>query len=242
MHSPSSYQTVLTQIPESADWPALAQRVLQQTFRTNFEAPGFSLVSFAMPISSEAFRACLIELKIALDALFFAQTGRHLVFRSLARFNQQNTTKFHLDGGPEESFLMLGYEPSDVPSSLAFADFTLVAWTMGIEPAAFIRDHNPMFASGAQLLEGAITPLKPFDPKIANIVVINNGSLPFDKNGRNLLGVMHQATIASPEESKRRIINSTMLRPAATLDEEEVTPEQLRDYVTTSHISGPVAY
>jgi hypothetical protein len=53
---------------------------------------------------------------------------------------------------------------------------------------------------------------------------------------------MHQATIASPEESKRRIINSTMLRPAATLDEEEVTPEQLRDYVTTSHISGPVAY
>jgi len=43
-------------------------------------------------------------------------------FRSLARFDQQETTKFHLDGAPEQSMLVLGYEPSRVQSRLPTAD------------------------------------------------------------------------------------------------------------------------
>ena len=160
----------------------------------------------------------------------------------MARFNQQNTTKFHLDGAPEESFLMLGYEASEVECTLAIADYTLAAWKLGITPAAFVRDHNPMYATGARLLEGTITPLTAFDPGRANILVINNSCLPYVEHGQNLLGVMHQATIAKPDPAKRRIINSTMMRSAASIAEESLTLAQQQAYVVTSEISGSSAY
>jgi hypothetical protein len=237
MHPPSSYHLVLSEVPNLP----VAARVIEQTFRTRFDEPGFSLLSFEIPITSEKLRAAMVELKQHLHALFFVWTGRHLVYQAMARFDQQTTTKFHLDGGPAESFLMLGYEPSEVVSVIAMADYTLAAWKMGIEPAAFVADHNPMYVAGAKLLEGTITPLA-FDARQANILVVNNSCLPFDAGGKNLLGVMHQATIAHPDPTKRRIINSTMIRTAASLGEEVLTPDQQQDYVTTTHISGPTAY
>lgn len=213
-----------------------------QTFRTDFSAPGFSLLSFALPITSEALRAGMIEVKQNLDALHFGRAGKHLVYQSMTRFNQHNTTKFHLDGAPEESFLMLGYEPSEVACTLAMADYTLAAWKHGITPAALVRDHNPMYASGARLLEGTITPLTAFDPGRASILAINNSCLPYAQDGQNLLGVMHQATIPNPDNTKLRIINSTMIRIAASLSEEVLAPAQQQAFATTSEISGPSDY
>lgn len=184
----------------------------------------------------------MLTLKQALDALLLARTGRRLVYQSMARFDQQTTTKFHLDGGPAESFLMLGYEASEVPSRLAMADYTLASWRLGIEPATFVSDHNPMYAANASLLEGTITPLDVFDPGQANLVIINNSCLPYDGTGLQQLGVMHQASIPVPDPTRRRIINSTMLCTATRLDEEAMTPTQQQEYVTTTHISGPTAY
>jgi hypothetical protein len=237
MHPPSAYHTVLSGPP---DLP-IAARVIEQTFRTRFDEPGFSLLSFAIPVASENLRAAMLELKQCLHTLFLVWTGRHLVYQSMARFDQQTTTKFHLDGGPPESFLMLGYEPSEVASAIAMADYSLAAWKMGIEPAEFVADYNPMYATGAKLLEGTITPLA-FDARQANILVVNNSCLPFDASAKNLLGVMHQATIAHSDPTKRRIINSTMIRTAPRLVDEALTPEQQQDYVTTMQISGPTAY
>lgn len=235
MHPSSAYQIV---VARKFDPVSTAQAVFQQTFRTTFDQPGFSLLSFRMPIKSEELRACMAVLKQQLDGLLHARTGRHLIYQSMARFDQQNTTKFHLDGAPPGAFLMLGYEASEVSSALAMADFTLASWKLGITPSAFVRDHNPMYASGAKLLEGTITPLAAFDHRRDNILVINNSCLPFDPHGQNLLGVMHQATMV-PNASKCRIINSTMLHVSATLADEALTPAQQQDYVMTTHISGP---
>jgi hypothetical protein len=242
MHLPSAYFTHLPHAPNPSEWSRVAESVYAQTFRSDLTAPGFSLLSFAVPISSEELRARMIELKRALSAMLFTRTGKFLVYQSMARFNQQNTTKFHVDGAPEESFLMLGYEPSEVASTLAMADYTLAAWKHGITPAALVSDHNPMYASGARLLQGTITPLTAFDPGRANILVINNSSLPYAEDGRNLLGVMHQATIPKLDAKKNRIINSTMMRTAASLAEEALTPEKQQAYVTTAEVSGPSAY
>ena len=239
MHPSATYHTF---IADSSDAPELAKRVFAQTFRTDFTAPGFSLLTFAGPITSQELRAYMVALKQELDAIVHARSGKRLVYQSMARFNQQVTTKFHLDGAPAEAFLMLGYEPSEVASSLAMADYSLAAWKLGITPAEFVRDHNPMYASGARLLEGAITPLASFDSSQSNILVINNSCLPFDEAKMNLLGVMHQATIPQPDAAKNRIINSTMLRIAASLNEEAVTAAQQQDYIATSAISGPSAY
>ena len=45
----------------------------------------------------------------------------------MGRFDSQTTTKFHLDGAPDEAFLMLGYEASPVRSELAIADYSKAA-------------------------------------------------------------------------------------------------------------------
>jgi len=238
MHPPSAYHLLVPHLPDASKWQTLAQEIFRQTFRTRFDAPGFSLLSFAIGITSESLRAGMVELKQALDILFHEETGRYLVYQSMARFDQQVTTKFHLDGGPPESFLMLGYEPSEVHSSLAMADYTLAAWKLGIEPAAFVRDHNPMYASGAKLLEGTITALSGFDPRRATILVINNSCVPYDERGRHLLGVMHQATIPYPDSAKQRIVNSTMFRPAVSVDEEALSPKQQQEYIITEQISS----
>jgi hypothetical protein len=242
MHPPSSYHTVTSEIPNATEQLRLAEIIHAQTFRYDLNAPGFSLLSFACSISSEQMRGCMVDLKRALDALHHARAGKRLVYLSMARFDQQTTTKFHLDGAPPESFLMLGYEPSEVDCELAMADFSLASWKLGIEPARFIEVHNPMYASGAKLLEGTITPLTDFDPSIANILVINNSSQAFDGTGKNLLGVMHQATIPHPDPSRRRIINSTMIGCADDISQETVPPSKQTDYVATTHVSGPVGY
>jgi hypothetical protein len=183
-------------------------------------------------------RRLLVGLKTRLDALLWARWGKRLVYRSMARFDQQVTTKFHLDGGPAESFLMLGYEPSDVESTLAMADYSRASWELGIEPGRFLTDLNPMFSGGTRLLEPFVTPVAAFDHRRANVLVVNNSSLPFDVSGRNLVGVMHQATIARPDPDKRRVINSTMLFAAPSVEDEEVGVRQQADFVVTSRISG----
>lgn len=38
--------------------------------------------------------------------------GISMDYFSLARVDQKNTTKIHLDGAPPKSILILGYEPS----------------------------------------------------------------------------------------------------------------------------------
>ena len=70
----------------------------------------------------------------------------------MARFDQQETTKFHLDGAPEQSMLMLGYEPSRVVSRLFLADYTRAASDLGITPQLFLTEFNPMYRAEIEKL------------------------------------------------------------------------------------------
>jgi hypothetical protein len=180
----------------------------------------------------------MVCLKEELGRLVQEMTGRALVYRSMARFDQQVTTKFHLDGGPDESLLMLGYESSQVQSQLAMADFTMAAMKLGITPAQFVIDHNPMFTAGASLLEPYVTGLTDFDPAAAHILVINNSCRPVDRAGKNLLGVMHQAIIPHPDPSRTRVVNSTMMRLSDDPCEEDVSPARQADFLVTNEVSG----
>jgi hypothetical protein len=238
LYPASAYHTVLTGLPAASDLSELAKRLFAQTVRFDFQKPGFSLVTFSTSVSSTDLRRCMVSLKQELSRQFFEHDGRRLVYRSMARFDQQVTTKFHRDGGPDESFLMLGYEPSDVPSMLALADYTRAAHELKIDPKSFERDHNPMYRAGEERLGGYITRLEVFDPSQANILFINNSCLPFREDRTQSLGVMHQATIPNPDSSMHRIINSTMLRTAANLEDEEVAKELQAEYITTTRVSG----
>ena len=102
----------------------IAEAVYRRVFRTDFTQPGFALINLGPDCGSETQRQLMIDLKNEFDRLERRYRGRELVYQSLTRFDQQVTTKPHRDGGPDESILMLGYEPSLIESRLEMSDYT----------------------------------------------------------------------------------------------------------------------
>ena len=240
MFPESAYWTDLSGILDAIGCATLAGRLFPQVFRRDFSAPGFALVRLGPAVGSTDLRRLMLNLKAELDRLFHRLTGRRLVHRSLARFDQQETTKFHLDGAADESFLMLGYEPSAVRAELAIADYTKAAFDHGVEPRRFLHEFNPMFARGERLLAPYVTRLTPFDPSAAQLLLVNNSTLPFREDRSNQLGVMHQATIPEKVPGASRVVNSTMIETAAEPDDGPEARAAAETFVTTQAVAGRV--
>ena len=215
----------------------IASHVYGDVFRRDFMGLGFALIQFDDVPASSAFRRHMIALHRELDSLVLAARGERLRFQSLARFDQQTTTKFHLDGGPDESILMLGYEPTGVKSSVALADYTRAAHDLGLSPQEFMDRHNPMFGPGEKLLANYIHPLTEFDAARFQIVFINNSRLPWTSNCEHSLGVLHQATILNPDPGQSRVINSTMLAVVPPNASEVVTEHDMNHFATTNDVA-----
>jgi len=202
-------------------------------FRRNFMAPGAALLSFSGHLGSQELRRFMVGLKQALGEAYRRQTGRHLAYLTLARFNQQVTSKFHLDGSPDEAYLMLGYEPTEVQSTVAIADYTRAAHDWGIDPKTLLSDLNPMFPGHERRLLPYVTQLERFAPGKAQVLVLNNSSLPYREGGDNFLGVMHQVTIVTPRPDRNRIVNSTMIGAVTAIEEEPLGEDLQRGFVET---------
>ncbi len=143
-----------SELPNSSQ--QLAREIYDRVCRTDFSAPGFCLVTVEGCSDSVLFRQLMVDLKEAMSQIHL-RTGNRLGYLSAGRFDQQVTTKFHLDGGPPECFLMLGYEPSSVESKVEIADYSRCASDLGLTPQEFLERHNPMFQSGYDLLRPYIT-------------------------------------------------------------------------------------
>jgi hypothetical protein len=237
------YFTRIADPLNASDLQMVASRAFSQSFRRDLSWSGFSLITFDHAISSTGLRGLMLGLKDELAQRWFAETGRHLVYRSLARFDQQVTTKFHQDGSPREAILMLGYEPTEVTSSLAMADLARVAHGHGLSPQDYLDRFNPMLKVHESRLEKYITKLACFDVSKSHLLLINNSTLPFTEAIANLCGVFHQATILAPDATKSRIINSIMLTVAENLTEETVTRDDLAKFLITTTVAGkPTPY
>jgi hypothetical protein len=238
MYPASSYFTTLDTIPPPDALARLAARVFGQVFRRDFQAPGVALISLGPSLSSTKLRQLMVRLKESLDKPYRAATGRRLTYLSLGRFDQQATTKFHLDGSPDEAYLMLGYEPTAVDSRLAVADYTRAAYDLGIEPKRLLADFNPLYAEHERRLSPYVTELREFDPMTWQIVLLNNSSLPYQPRGANMLGVMHRSVVVNPLPGERRIVNSTMIVPAELAADEPLDQSTRRAFVVTRELAG----
>ena len=210
------------------------EQVYDLVWRFDFGAPGFVVLDIPPGPDSHVLRAWMLRLKLGLSDTGVRRGRGAFAFRSLSRFDQQVTTKFHLDGAPDQSLLILGYEPSEVKSRLFLADYSRAAFDQGITPLQFLQDFNPMYKTGEDLLREYVTELPSPALGHSRIVAINNSALPFSEARTNSLGVFHKATIDSPDSTKRRIINSTML---ALEEQDTVDRAQQHEYVTTDKIS-----
>jgi hypothetical protein len=216
------------------DVRAAAADIYHRTCRTDFDEPGFCLLNVGDATDSIAFRRLMVELKQSMAAIHEERTGQTLAYLSAARFDQQTTTKLHRDGGPEECFLMLGYEPSEVDGELQIADYTRCAFDLGLTPQEFLARHNPMFRAGYAILEPYITRIPCFSRRDYQIVCVNNSSAAFSRTNSQWQGTLHTATILTPDESLRRVVNSTMIAPAPLGTRDQIDESQLQQFLQSS--------
>jgi hypothetical protein len=220
----------------AGDFDSLADVVYRRVCRTTFDQPGFCLLNAGPKLDSPGFRRLMVELKQALAELHAARTGHALVYLSAARFDQQETTRLHLDGGPEECFLMLGYEPSEVDAELAIADYSKCAFDLGMTPKEFLARHNPMFRAGHELLVPYLTRIPCFSRTNYQIVCINNSYAPFSATDSKWQGTLHTASILLPDENQRRVINSTMIANLPSGSTDAISAGQLEEFQTTAAV------
>ena len=176
----------------------------------------------------------MVSLKRQLQAVHQSRRRLDLVFLSAARFDQQTTTKLHRDGGPDECFLMLGYELSEVRSEVVLADYSRCARDMQITPAEFLEQHNPMFGPGAELLRPYVTRVEGFSNEAAQVLLINNSAAAMSEDKTTWQGVLHTATVHNACDEKRRMVNSMMVASVLPGAAEPVSPVEQDEFITTT--------
>jgi hypothetical protein len=180
----------------------VAEVVFRRVWRTSLSEPGFALLRFAREVSSRGLRRAMVGLVTAFPVEFVPER--------FGRFDQQVSSKFHRDGAPPASLLVLGYEPTAVRSRFWIADSSAAAAHAALSLKDYLAAHNPMFPAGEERLGAFVTELDlPHGESF--VVVVNNSLLPFD--GANPLGVLHKAVIPSPDPRGRRVINSIGFTP-----------------------------
>ena len=125
---------------------------------------------------------------------------------------------------------MLGYEPTEIESELSIADYTKCAFDLGLIPDQFLEKHNPMFQDGVEVLRPYTTRISCFSNTQFQIVIINNSSAGFSKNDPHWQGTLHTAKILTPDHSKTRVINSTMMAPESAENGANI---DLKKFLTT---------
>jgi hypothetical protein len=219
---------------ESRDVESLAAELYRRTCRVDFDQPGVCVLELGPAIDSVGCRGLMVDLKRAMARIHEATTGRTLIYLSATRFDQQETTRPHLDGGPEECLLMLGYEPTAIESELEIFDYARCAFDHGLSPQEFMAAHNPMFEAGQEILRPYAMRVPCFSRTEHRIVCINNSSAAWSESEPAWQGVLHTATIPAPDESERRVVDSTMIAPAPPGTPDAVDDDALDDFVTSS--------
>jgi hypothetical protein len=205
--------------------------MFRQTCRVGFGESGFALLSLGSVGESAGLRRMMLETLDELSRLSGDRFGRRLVALSMSRFNQQASTKPHRDGGPPQSLLLLGYEPTPVRSEIRIADYSRCARDLGLTPLEFLDRHNPMFHASDNRLREYTTLVREFDPEQYQILLINNSSCALGEGDPAWLGVLHQATIPHPREDALRVVNSIHLTPESSGMDQPITTDERNQFL-----------
>lgn len=182
--------------------------IFDQVWRDSIDTGSGYYLLDAGVLSSQALRKRMFEIKDMFNE--FQPFGIY----SLTRFDQQETTRFHQDGGPDFNILILGYEPSNVRSRLYIADHVRAANASSVTTQHIISEA---MYGGEDFLVGHIMKLPYFKADHSYILIINNSKE---------LGVMHKAIIdKNPKEL--RIVNSIMLN----LGKDEISEKEQQQFL-----------
>jgi hypothetical protein len=197
---PESAYRLDVPVPLPGDLSGLSVAVFRLVWRTTLDQPGFALIRFGGPLDSFAQRRFLLDLAAALPLPFVPER--------LGRFDQQVSSRFHRDGAPPASLLLLGYEASRVRSRVFAADAERASAAAGLPVNEYLASHHPLTPLGEARLWPVATELAvPVNESF--VVVLNNSLLP--PGPARVLGVLHKAEVPDPDPAARRVINSVGL-------------------------------
>jgi hypothetical protein len=215
------------------DVESLIDFAYPKVFRTDFAHPGFAVLDFGKNVSSEALREKMIQIKKGFNDHLVRERRKQLIYHWLGRFDQQESTIFHRDNAPDQSILMLGYEPTKVKSKLFLGDYLQLIDGLQLSIGQYYDQYNPMIAENEDLLQPYITEVKNFGEDTFKIVILNNSDSIHPEATK---GLFHKATMVSPDPHESRIVNSVMLA-FADLDYVENSFEQEQEFISTNHVS-----
>jgi hypothetical protein len=174
------------------------QEIFNKVWRSDTSQPGFYVID-AGKVDSRTLREQMVRIKEEFSKFV------PFYYSWLMRFDQQVTTKFHRDGGPEENLLILGYEPSEVHSNLYIGDYL-------------------EFGVGQEMPQDKITKVPDFEEGHSYIVIMNNSKQ---------LGIWHKGEILKPDPNKSRFINSMQLGKGerAASDDIAVHPQVVEKWI-----------
>jgi len=209
-------------------------KVYSNVFRKNHKHPGFSVLTFNKGISSRELRAIMVSLKESLSARCRSKFKMELDYFWLTRFDQQQTTKFHRDNAPTDSFLLLGYEPTTIESKLLIADYHQFISDYDIPIEKYYELYNPIFKTGEKRLNPYITAMNGLDKNASHIVIINNSDL----ESQLSYGVLHKAEILTENQNQSRVVNSMMLYLKSTDESYHLSKKDVSQFLETDRIEG----
>jgi hypothetical protein len=231
------YSIVLGNPIFQSDLRDIAERVATLVFRRDFSQPGFALLDLGVERTPRRFRAILINLMAALNEVYQERFGRRLIYLSLGRFDQQATTRAHRDGAPDESILVLGYEPTAIASRLSLLDYTRCARERGMTPREFLDRLNPAFGDNEALLRDYTIEVAGFQPAHYQVLVINNSSAPWENRGHGMLGVLHKAVMLGQAAGQCRHVNSLTLTTAELSEQAGRTVAEVQAFVESAAVA-----
>jgi hypothetical protein len=189
-----------------------AVALFPRVWRNTPTEPGWAVMVPDVPVGSFTLRRKMVRVLTELSAEAERAGLPPFVIERLGRFDQQVSTRFHRDGGPDESLLILGSEPSEVVSRFFVADAARAAEAIGMGVNAFLAANNPLRPAGEAALAEVTTEVRwPADR--GAIVVVNNSLFPDGEPGRSL-GLLHRGLIDHPDPTATRVINSLGAMPA----------------------------
>lgn len=223
--------------PKALESPELIQQKLvsiyEGVFRTSTLPLGYCFLDFGAIIDSRTLRQTMVDIKEGLSSLCKARLKQQLNYQSLGRFDHQHTSQFHRDTAPSHSFLMLGYEPTEVYSKVYVADYSRYLEDKHMPMLEYFEgDLDQNTANHSEDLEPYVTEIKPFYKKHFRLLILNN-SKAFDVK---TYGVFHRGKIPHKHEIQHRIINYMMLNLCELGTDENYRPEDVMDFLNTEAV------
>jgi len=208
--------------------------IYEAVFRGSTHQPGFYFQDFGNKIDSPTFRKIMIELKQGLSNICELRLNKQLNYQGIGRFNHQHSSRFHRDSAHPHSFLMLGYEPTQVDSKVYVADYTKYIEHQNIPLETYFDGSQELNSvNDDQSLLPYITELAPFPKDHYRLLLVNNSKSFEEKT----FGVFHRGEVLQVIEGEDRLLNYVMLQLCEKGVADQYNSLAIQDFIDTTQVN-----